>query len=158
MQGYVNYYYKDGNPPTHTKPAFQQYKVLTVQCVIAKNALIFMHKVNQLPRELPKSIRETIPQNAPLVNPDHENCREWLAEYGSSIYNKSIFYKGPLLYSKYISERTLSPASFISIKPFKNNVKRILLGLQAQGDVDEWQNNNFILYNICGLRMSKRNK
>ena len=92
MRGHVNYYYKDGIPPTHTKPAFQQYKVLTVQGIIAKNALIFMHKVNQLPRELPKSIRETIPQNAPCANPDYVNCQEWLAEYGTTIHNKSIFY------------------------------------------------------------------
>ena len=158
MRGHVNYYYKDGNPPTHTKPAFQQYKVLTVQGIIAKNALIFMHKVNQLPRELPNSIRETIPQNAPCANPDYVNCQEWLAEYGTTIHNKSIFYKGPLLYSDYIIKRPLSPSSCISINAYKINVKRDLLDVQAQGDVDEWQNNNFLLYNICGLRKSKRIK
>ena len=49
MAGYVNYRYKDGKIPDHTKPAFKEHGVLTVQGVIVKNALILMHKINNMP-------------------------------------------------------------------------------------------------------------
>lgn len=31
MSGYVNYFYKDGICPTHTKPGFTEHRILTVQ-------------------------------------------------------------------------------------------------------------------------------
>ena len=39
MPGYVNYYYKDGKLPDHTKATFKEYEILTVHGVIIKNAL-----------------------------------------------------------------------------------------------------------------------
>ena len=40
MPGYVNYKYKDGNLPGHTKSAFLEYEILTVQNLVALNALL----------------------------------------------------------------------------------------------------------------------
>ena len=41
MAGFVNFKYRDGIIPTHTKSSFNCMKVLTVQDFIAKNALLF---------------------------------------------------------------------------------------------------------------------
>ena len=45
MPGHVNFYYRNGVKPTHTKPFFNQFNVLTVQGIIVKYALVFMNKV-----------------------------------------------------------------------------------------------------------------
>ena len=108
MPGYVEYFYKDGVLPAHTKTGFNQYHVLTVQNVIAKNAFVFMHKINNFPHLLPTSVRETISPNAPLHGSGHETCQEWLANFGTSIYRKSLFYKGPLIYTDPESSELIS--------------------------------------------------
>ena len=41
------------------------------------------------------------------------------------------------------------------LRAYKNNVKYALLKTQSIGDQDQWENENFILYNIKGLRKSK---
>ena len=48
----------------------------------------------------------------------------------------------------------LSLSSFVSLKSYKNNVKRALLIKQSSGDFNEWQTDNFVLYNTSGLRKS----
>ena len=156
MPGYVNFFFKDGVLPAHTKPAFSKFKILTVHGVIAKNALVFMHKVNNFPRSLPVSIRETIASDAPSGRSDHETCEAWLTKLGNGQYRNSIFYKGPLLAAdpKCCDFSTL--ATFLTIKAYKNNVKRGLLSLQTNGDENEWQMDNFLLFNISGLRRSSR--
>ena len=93
MPGYVNYFYKDEVLPTHTKPGFKQFNILTTESVIAKNAMIFMHKVKKFTCSIPSSVSETIASDAPAIDSDHETCHEWLAKYGTSTYAKSIFYK-----------------------------------------------------------------
>ena len=92
MPGYVNYFYKDGNLPTHTKSGFRQHGVLTVHGIITKNVLIFMHKLNNFPNVLPPSVRETIGANAPIRGAcsDHETCKDWLEIFGTiSLTNRS---------------------------------------------------------------------
>ena len=42
--GFINHKYKDGELPSHTKPYFTKFKILTVQNTAALNALAFMHK------------------------------------------------------------------------------------------------------------------
>ena len=49
IPGFVKYFYKDGIIPSHTKPAFKEYNILTVQSMIAKNALMFMRKLSDSP-------------------------------------------------------------------------------------------------------------
>ena len=95
--GYVNYKYKDGAPPAHTKPYFAKHDILTVHNVVVKNALTLMHKVRYMPSTLPKSIREIFPDNIPNHESTHETCSEWLSTYNSATFITSLFYKGPML-------------------------------------------------------------
>ena len=39
-------------------------------------------------------------------------------------------------------------------KSFKNNVRKIILAFQNEGDKDEWQPDNFVLGIFSGLRAS----
>ena len=48
----------------------------------------------------------------------------------------------------------LPPESFINFKAYKKNIRKALLAQQKIGSADEWQNENFLLYNIVGLRKS----
>ena len=48
----------------------------------------------------------------------------------------------------------LSPENIVTLKSYKKNLKEALLLKQKSGDVIEWQNDNFVLYNILGLRQS----
>ena len=158
MPGYVNYYFKDGTAPAHTKAGFTKLNVLSVHGVIVKNALIFMHKIKYFPNMLPISVRDTIASNSPTAesNSTHETCEAWLENFGNSYHRKSIFFKGPLLSIDSNISNLVTPTTQFSINAYKSNVKRFLLKQQSGGDVDEWQAENFILYNISGLRKSAR--
>ena len=155
MPGYVNYYFKDGNVPQHTKPAFNQFGVLTVQGIIVKNALLFMHKVKHFPHILPPSLTDTIARNAPTYGSTHETCEVWLNEFNNAHHRKSIFFKGPLLVTD--SLNIVPGDSLVPINIYKSKVKSRLLEIQNQGDI-EWQQDNFPLYCISGLRVSNRTK
>ena len=158
MPGYINYFFKDGCLPTHTKPAFAECDVLTVHGVIVKNSLTFIHKAKNFPTSMPTSVKDTIASNAPDILSNYESCKAWLDEYGTTIYNNSIFFKGPLLYNQAAQQhdQLTSPMACLSYKCYKNIAKRVLLGLQKQGDGEEWQGTNFLLYNVQGLRKSAR--
>ena len=157
MPGYVNSYYKDGVIPSNTKPGFRRFNILTAQGVIAKNALTFMHKIINFPQLMPKSIRETIPSDAPLHGSDHISCQNWLDKFDTICYHNSIFYKGPLIYIDPVcTQLTKTTNSVIYMNAFKNNVKRMLLDIQNKGESDQWQANNFLLFTIAGLRKSER--
>ena len=73
----MNYYYKDGELPEHTKLGFREHKVLTVQGVIVQNALILLHKVRNMSSLLPKSILELFPSNTPKQGTTHEPNLDW---------------------------------------------------------------------------------
>ena len=159
MPGYVQYYYKDGKLPSGTKSSFTNYNILTIQSIIVKNALIFMHKISTFRKLLPQSLKETIPDNTPtaIANDDtFDQNSNWLDKFGSHAYKNSLFYKGPLLYIDGKFSETRSPAACLSMNIFKRNVKNSLLKHQSSGENDEWQANNFPLFNITGLRRSNR--
>ena len=156
MPGYVNFSYKDGALPSHTKSYFNKFNVLTVQGVIAKNALIFMNKIDNFPWLLPLSVRETIAPDAPSHGSTHDTCQEWQTKYGSFCYNKSIFYKGPLISIDPVCSQLSTPSEVLSFNAHKNNIKGMLLQLQNNGNINEWQMDNFLLYTISGLRRSAR--
>ena len=136
--------------------ALIKFKILTVHGVIARNALIFMHKIRNFPQLVPSSVRETIASDAPTRGSSYETCQEWLANFGTNVYSNSIFFKGPLIYIDPVTEELMTPTSLFSIKLFKNSSKRLLLKLQSNGDSDEWQSDNFLLFRIRGLRKSYR--
>ena len=151
-------YFKDGTAPAHTKPGFTKLNILSVHGVIVKNALIFMHKIKYFPNMLPISVRDTIASNSPTAEsyPSHETCEAWLDNFGNSYHRKSIFFKGPLLSIDSNISSLVTPTTLFSINSYKSNVKRFLLKQQCGGDDDEWQAQNFVLYNISGLRKSAR--
>ena len=155
MPGYVNYKYKDGILPGHTKSAFSEYKILSIQNVIVLNAFLLIHKIKNFPSLLPTSVSSTISEDSPVPGSTHETCENWLKVYNNHIYNKSVFFKGPLIIANSMMNENLSPASFISLKAYRKNVKQALLIKQSSGDADEWRTDNFVLYNTTGLRKSK---
>ena len=104
--GYVNYYYKEGKLPAHTKTSFTEYEIVTVHGIITSNALLFMHKVRNFPQLLPSSIRKTIPENAPTFNSDDDSNIGWFNKYGSYKYKSTIFCKWPDPYLQYANLTT----------------------------------------------------
>ncbi len=157
MPGYVQYFYKDGKLPSGTKSSFTNFGILTVHSLIVKNTLIFMHKISIFRKQLPHSVKDTIAHNAPTVNTNgFEECCEWLDNFGTQVYRNSLFYKGPLLYIDHKFDETRSPSACLSLNIFKKNVKNSLLKHQSSGEIDQWQADNFTLFNIAGLRKSAR--
>ena len=156
IPGFVNYFYRKGVIPHHTKEAFTKYDILAVHNIIAKNALVFMYKHyrNDETLALPNSVASTIHSDAPKPGSTQETCEDWHEIYCTSHFRSSIFYKGPLLFAECANNELLSLSSHVS---FKNCIKRLLTNIQKSGDPEEWQTENFKLYNIPGLRRSTRN-
>ena len=154
VPGYIQYKYRDGVTAGHTKPFFKEYGILTVQGVIVSNALLFIHKQRHFPHALPRSLRETIANYAPIPGSNYETSGLWLSEYNNNTYRNSLFYKGPLL--SIISEfsEIITPPNLLKIEIYKNDVKKFLLTVQARGS-EEWCAENFPLYNIPGLRKAR---
>ena len=162
MPGYVNYNYKDGKIPDHTKSAFSKFGILTVLKLITFNEFLFIYiyiyiyiyKIRNCPSLIPPSVRLTISEDCPTSDSTHESCEAWLNNYNNHIYNKSVFFKGPLMFVTTMINENLSAESFVSLKIYKKNIKETLLVEQKSGITDKWQNENFVLYNINGLRKS----
>ena len=114
IPGYVNYHYnsKTGNIPGHTKLAFSKYGILAIQNLIALNALLFIHKTKTFPSLIPLSVRLTISEDSPTTESTYESCEDWLKKYNNHIYNKSVFFKGPMLAATSIINEVFSPESF----------------------------------------------
>ena len=93
MPGYVNYNYKDGIIPGHTKSAFSEYGILTIQNLITFNAFLFIYKIRNCPSLIPPSVRLTISEDCPTSDSTHESCEAWLNNYNNHVYNKSVFLK-----------------------------------------------------------------
>lgn len=156
VPGYINYRYREGITPGHTKQYFNKFKILTVQGLITMNALLFLHKVRNFPLILPISVKNTVAENSPVPGSTFESSQEWLASYNNHIYNSSVFFKGPLLAMIPEISNLITPACLFSIKAYKCSIKRHLLKIQSMGESDEWHIRNFILYTIPGLRNSTR--
>ena len=91
MAGFVNFKYRDGYIPTHTKCSFNSMKILTVKNVIVKKALTFMHKIKYFPNLHPKSVRDTVPNYALNYSSTYEN-KMALLENAGPYFRTSIFY------------------------------------------------------------------
>ena len=155
MNGYVNYHFRDGSPPDHTKQAFTEYGILSVHGIIVKNALILIHKLNNFQSLLPRSINELFPNNIPQHGSSFEENSNWLSVYNCAEFRRSVFYKGPILALTELNIRDITcPSSIFSLNIYKKSAKRVLLELQSGGDEDDWP--TFILFNLPGLRQSTR--
>ena len=161
MPGFINYFYKDGLPPTHTKPFFTDYNILTVHNIILKNILIFFNNIMHFADTLPPSIIQLIPEDSPIIKPVSDYHSDWYAKYNSIPFNSTVFFKGPLLYTDIISTLISESEGYIpgaSKASFKTRIKAFLLTLQEAGDKYEWEGENFKLMAITGLRKSERLK
>lgn len=157
--GYINYYYKEGRLPTHTKTFFTKHGILTVHNIILKNIMSFLNAIFYFPETLPQSIIQLIPSNSPSPTTPVENCSSWYSMYNSIPYNKTIFFKGPILFADVMSIANVDHNVPTYSKPvFKNWCKKYLLSIQREGDPNEWESNNFKLYSLIGIRRSDRIK
>ena len=95
VPGFINYKYRDGELPGHTKPYFNEYKILGVHRVIVTNALLFIYKIRYILSLLPISVRLVIADDAPIPGSTYETSNAWLTIYGNTVYRKSVFFKGP---------------------------------------------------------------
>ena len=102
---------------------------------------------------LPDSVASTIHERAPKPGSTHETNQDWHELHCTNHFRTSLFYKGPLLFADFATNELLS----CSILSFKNCTKRLLTNIQSSGDLEEWQTENFKLYNVPGLRRSNRN-
>ena len=157
MPGYVNYFYKDGQLPFHTKSSFKEFEILTVHGIIARNTLILMHKLKYFPDTVPKSVRNLFPHNLPEYGMTHNDCTNWLDNYGGLTFRPSVFFKGPLLAISDTNKEILTDlSSLFSLNIYKAGAKRKLLEQQSMGDDDSWP--SFLLQSVKGLRHSDRLK
>ena len=149
--------YRDGELPGHTKLYFTEYKILSIQNLMARNALIFMQKIRNFTSLLPRSIRDTIYTESPRPESTYEICENWFKFDNNHYFRKYIFCKGPLLiYARSNIDQTLSLASLLSIRAYlKRHLKDALLRKQSSGNSTEWENENFAIFNIDGLRQSR---
>ena len=154
VPGYINYFFRDGTLPGHTKSAFNDHKILTVHNIIAFNAFLFMERTRSFPSTLPPSIVLTISKNSPTIGSRHDDCESWLQKYNTSVYRNSLFFKAPMLYSTSGIIENFYHDSFITLTVFRAKVKAIILDNQTEGDRDEWEIDNFVLNKIKGLRSS----
>ena len=94
VPGFINYKYRDGELPGHTKPYFNEYKILGVHGVIVTNALLFIYKIRYIPSLLPISVRLVIADDAPIPGSTYETSNAWLTIiYGDTVYRKSVIHK-----------------------------------------------------------------
>ena len=131
---------------------------MTIHNIIAFNALLFLHKARNFPSLLPTSVRSTISEESPGPGSNYETCGDWLKTYSNHIYANSLFFKGPLILANSMIYENIPPASLKTLKAYKTHIKQAILLRQGYGDVNEWQTNNFVLYDTSGLRKGNTNK
>ena len=156
MPGYVNYYFKDGNLPTGTKTSFKEYNILTVHGIIAKTAIMFMHKNICRPNVIPASVRDTIDKDAPKYNLDESNeaIKDWYKNHNTSVFRNSLFFVGPMLFSDPKLSEVVAP------RPqqicFKTRAQKIIFEFEHLGEPENWEGSKFIIHELQGIRKSKR--
>jgi len=161
MPGFVNYFYKDGTPPTGTKSFFSNYSILTIHSIILSNSLIFMNKIFYFPNQLPPPVAKTIHENVPTRNSEiiAEASFDWFNDYNTATYRNSIFFNGPLLFVDASIDEAFNSVSCQSLKAFKSQCRKTILKLQRGDDcVNEWSTSKFLIHEISGLRRSTRNR
>ena len=157
MPGYVNYFYKNGRLPAHTKNSFKEFGILTIHGIIAFNAMILMHRLKYFPDTVPKSIKNLFPNDTPSYGYSNDDYAGWLDIYGTPTFRPSVFFKGPLLAISDTNKEILTNlSSLFSLKIYKTGVKQKLIEQQSCGDDESWP--PFLIHNIKGLRNSNRLK
>ena len=158
IPGFINYNYRDGVHPGHTKSAFNEYKILNIYNIIALNAFIFMEKTRTFNSLLPPSILSTISSDSPVPGSTDEDCGSWMHTYNTCIYRNSLFFKGPMLFATTGVMENLESLNFITLNSFRTYIRNKILNYQKEGDENEWESDNFVLYKLKGLRSSCRSE
>ena len=89
IPGFINYKFKDGKIPGHTKKYFTEYKILTIHGIIALNTHLFIQKIRQSPYHTPPSIAATIPVDSPMPDSTFDTCINWLKRFDNHLYRNS---------------------------------------------------------------------
>ena len=155
MPGYVNHYYRDGVLPTHTKSAFTTYNILTVHNIILKNMFMFINRTQIFPSTLPLLVRQTISPSIPIPGTPPANHSDWYETYNTIPYNKTVYFKAPLLYYHFTTDN-MHLNKINTQNAYKQNIKSCLLQIQSSGFENDWEETNFMLTSIRGLRQSNR--
>ena len=166
--GYVNYYYdKDtGEIPGHTKPIFNENKLMTVHNLILQHTLTTMHKIYR--GFSPDEIRGIFPK-ADVYKAQRQNRSSAtktffaIAHCRLTSHERTILDRGPKLYNTFVNKinqiiiiendeltnknhRAL-PLQNKYTNSFKAKIKEYLLNNQAEGSNDIWNDAlNFPLY------------
>ena len=162
MPGYINYYYRDGENPTHTKEFFNEHEILTVHNIILKNILIFMNKFYHLPSLLPEAVLNTIHGGSPAPDSFEQDLylSEWYKTYNTHTYRMSTFFKGPILFKNMYTDPDNDWITYTDTSRFKTNIKTYLIkDIQCKSLDDDnynWIPENFPINQIAGLRSSAR--
>ena len=85
IPGFIDYNFKDGLLPGHTKPTFIGYKILTVHNIISLDDILFVEKTCSVPL-----IISTIPTSSPVPGSTYEDCEDWLQTHDTSLYRTSF--------------------------------------------------------------------
>ena len=159
MPGNVNYFYRNGQLPAHTKNSFNEFGILTIHGIIACNAMILMHRLKYFPDTVPKSVRNLFPGDTPSfgTSASSDECNGWLDTYGGPTFRPSVFFKGPLLAISDTNKEILTNlSSLFSLNIYKRSVKQKIIEQQTSGDDESWP--PFLIHNIKGMRHSTRLK
>ena len=116
--------------------------------------LIFYNNIANFEHLLPTSVAQTVHPDAlsPTTTLDH--LSDWCHTYNNIPYNKSVFFKAPLIASTILPNNS----DIVNSYPvtFKRTLKTHLLKLQNSGQSEEWCSDNFTLYNLPSTRKSHR--
>ena len=122
--------------------------------------LLYIYKVVNSPTTLPILVKQAIAYDIPTPGRAVDFMSDWYMTYNSIPFNKTVFFKAPLLYynvmSDYLTHHTIENIRNINI--FKQHIKAHLLSLQNTGSENEWQSANFMLTSMQGIRTSNRLK
>ena len=144
------------------KAIFTKYHIMTIQSIILKNVLNFMHKQNELKNLLPLPVLNIISPEAPKYNNLNVNVLKWMDNHATGKLRNTISFKGPLFYSNYVTQflkaTGLKHPCIASINFFKKHTKSFVFNIQSIGSPSEWEGTNTPLYNVPGLpRASRKN-
>ena len=141
MHGFVSQFYKVAVIPSHIKPAFKEHNILTVQSIIAKNALMVMSRIVRFNSDIPPSIRN-------LHRQIHQATALYV--YGTPNYRNTVCFKGPLLQNDFSNACPLIFSACKTVSSYKTHAIKFLLQKQACGSSTEWDAQNNILTMISG--------
>ena len=109
--------------------------------------------------KVPLLINEPFSKGAPHLSVSTcEDTHYWTEKYHQSSFQKSVFYKGPLLRNdpRIITLIFDKTSEIRTIRSHSKATKRALLILQAAGSELEWETLNFPIHAIKGIRSSNR--